>query len=463
MGAFNSDQAERGTLGIMMFDDDCQSEIASLTPDDFYDPLHQEIFKAIQALAYEKKRIDLVTLDAALNERLGQTAKASTDRLVEIATGSSGAGRFMLKEYMDIIRTCSLRRRIYLITDETRKDLTEEGNDPAAVLENVRQKLRDLVVTRHAWKTMQAVLFETYEALERKSKGEEKAMMSGVAGLDNITAGFHGGEFTIVGARPAVGKSAFGAQIALGAARSGYKVGICSREMTAVQYGTRIFAHGTEVDPKRLRTGQLDPDDWAQIAEALNLYGQQNISFIFSAKYIEDLRMEVQRKVDAGDMDMLIVDYIQQMRTKQRFEKDFLRLAYISKMLKDMSTDFNISVVGLAQVARQANATMPTLSELRGSGDLEQDADNVIFLHRPSEATDKYVHPQDRELFATMKQNGLQYIAINVAKQRQGEIGTLAVAFNPGRMRYTMIEREPRGLPRPGNGFVQVPDSDPFV
>ena len=460
MGAFNNDLAERSVLNILL-NNDCQSEIVQLTPEDFYDPLHQVIFSAIQSMAAEKKAIDLVTVDTALTEKLGQTSKPAEDRLMEIATSSHYPGQFMLKEYMDIIKSCSMRRRIYLTLAQGKKDLSEDGNDPAAVLESLRQQLRDMVVTRHSWKSMQTVLVETYGALEKKSKGEETAMMSGVSGLDNITAGFHGGEFTIIGARPAVGKSAFGAQVALGASKSGYKVGICSREMTAVQYGTRIFAHGTDVDPKKLRTGQLDQDDWIQLAQALNLYGQENISFIFTAKYIEDLRMEVQRQVDSGNMDMLVLDYIQQMQTKQRIDKDYLRIAYISKMLKDMSTDFNISVVGLAQVGRQADASMPTLAELRGSGDLEQDADNVIFLHRPSEATDKYVHPQDRELFATMKQNGLQYIAINVAKQRQGEIGTLAVAFNPGRMRYTMIERE--AATRNPPGFTQVPDSDAFA
>ena len=102
--------------------------------------------------------------------------------------------------------------------------------------------------------------------------------------------------------------------------------------------------------------------------------------------------------------------------------------------------------VGLAQVGRQSDGTMPSLAELRGSGDLEQDADNVIFLHRPSSEQDKYVHPADRALFPALKENGLQYIAIHVAKQRQGPIGTVATIFNPGRMLYTMIQRQP---PRP--------------
>lgn len=456
--SFFSDNAELGTLNLMLTKPECIRECMTLTADDFHDGINREIFSTIKAMAMDKKSVDLVTVDAAITDRLGQSAGPTQERLVAIAS-SLVFSSYMLKDYIEQLKACSMRRSIYLICEDTQTALKEPSNDSAAVLENVRQKLRDLVVSKHAWRSMADVLAETFEALERKSKGEEQTMSSGISGLDNITAGFHGGEFTIIGARPAVGKSAFGGFVALSASRSGYKVGICSREMTAVQYGTRIIAHGTDVDPKKLRTGELDQDDWIQVAQTLNLYGNRNISFIFSAAYIEDLRMEVQRKVDAGDMDMLIVDYIQQMRTKQRFDKDYLRIAYISKMLKDMSTDFNISVVGLAQVGRQSDGTMPTLAELRGSGDLEQDADNVIFLHRPAEASDKFVNPRDRETFNSMRDSGLQYIAISVAKQRQGEIGTLAVAFNPGRMRYTMIDR---GQPTQAHHSepVQVPDSD---
>ena len=152
--------------------------------------------------------------------------------------------------------------------------------------------------------------------------------------------------------------------------------------------------------------------------------------------------MEVQKKVDANELDMLIVDYVQLMQTKQRFDKDYMRIAYVSKMLKDMTTDYNIAIIGLAQVGRASEGSMPTLAELRGSGDLEQDADNVMFLHRPEDQFDKYVNPADQALFAIAEQKGMQYVVINVAKQRQGQTGSTAVIFDPARMRFTAIERQ---------------------
>ena len=212
--------------------------------------------------------------------------------------------------------------------------------------------------------------------------------------------------------------------------------------MTDAQYGTRIIAKESGVPSDHLRSGRVEQNEWIAIAQAMGYASLLPVSFIFSTKNIEDLRMEVQKKVDAGELDMLIVDYTQLMQTRQKFDKDYLRIGYVSKMLKDMTTDYNISVIALAQVARSTENDMPSLAELRGSGDLEQDADNVIFLHRPKDATDKHIFSQDRELFARLQEGNLQYILIDIAKQRQGDIGTVAVVFDPNRMQYLSIDRD---------------------
>lgn len=445
--AFFNEEAEGAVLHTFLMHPSKQKQIAQLTTDDFHSPNYQKVFSAMQAMYMEQQEIDLVTINAKLSELFSTEGKQLTEVIVNLSSEFFDTWAF--DSHIQILKSCTARRNIWKIIDATDKELRDDSIDTNVILEKVRQQLRDLTISKHSWKSISDVLMDTFTALDRKQKGEEPAMLTGLSNLDAILAGFHPGEFTIIGARPAVGKSAFGGFVALSAAANGYKVGICSREMSSVQYGTRIIARGSQVDPKKLRTGELDGDDWAQIAEAIQLYSHTNISFIFTAKYVEDLRAEVQRKVDSGEMDMLVVDYIQLLQCKQRYDKDYLRIAYVSKMLKDMSMDFNIAVVGLAQVGRQSDGTMPSLAELRGSGDLEQDADNVIFLHRPSSEQDKYVHPADRALFPALKENGLQYIAIHVAKQRQGPIGTVATIFNPGRMLYTMIQRQPSPPPPP--------------
>lgn len=129
------------------------------------------------------------------------------------------------------------------------------------------------------------------------------------------------------------------------------------------------------------------------------------------------------------------------MLSKRKFEKDYQRIGYITKTLKDMSTDLNIAVIALAQVGRETEKAMPSLADLRGSGDLEQDADNVIFLHRPESADDKSLNPRDIPDFDAIRAGGKQVIIAGVAKQRQGEIGKCTMIFDPARMTYYGIER----------------------
>ena len=439
--SFVNENAETAVLHVILTSPSKQANvIAQLSSDDFYKQEHKKIFAVMQTMYLEKKEIDLVTLSAAMAEKYGAEEKQLTALAIEITTGYFDT--WATNEHIKTIKSCSLRRSFYLIINSAQKELEDDSNDTSAVLEKVRQQLRDIVVTKHSWKPIGDVLMETYEELERKSRGEVLSMPSGISEMDEATAGFHVGEFTIIGARPSIGKSALGAHIALAAARNGYKVGIISREMAPEQYGTRILAHGSEVNAKKLRKGQLEPEDWVQLSRVIPLYSNTNVNFLFTAKYVEDIRMEVQKLVDSGNLDMLVIDYVQLLQTRQKFDKDYLRIAYISKMLKDMTIDFRISIIGLAQVNRTSENMMPTLAELRGSGDLEQDADNVIFMHTPKDASDMYVRPQDKAFFESLKHTSLRYMVLKIAKQRQGETGAIATVFDPARMRFTMIQHE---------------------
>lgn len=440
--SFYNDKAECAILALIMTDADAREYVTQFTADDFYSEPRKRLFTAMQGLYADGKPIDIVTLSGALRAAYGDAERALTDTAIDIATNHQFGAIFAAKEYAEIIKKAALRRRMYAVIDKAKQELLGDEQETGAVLDETRQALRDLVVTGHTWKSMQDVMIDSYSMIERRAEGKEPRMSSGISSLDACTAGFHKGEFTILGARPAVGKSALGAYIALSAAEQGYKIAICSREMTSEQYGTRIFANATQIDSGKLRTGNLTADDWEQLTDAMTSHAALPISFMFSTRYVEDLRMEVQKKVDANEIDMLIVDYVQLMQTKQRFDKDYMRIAYVSKMLKDMTTDYNIAIIGLAQVGRASEGSMPTLAELRGSGDLEQDADNVMFLHRPEDQFDKYVNPADQALFAIAEQKGMQYVVINVAKQRQGQTGSTAVIFDPARMRFTAIERQ---------------------
>lgn len=436
MSAYYNHDAEAAVLAALTTGKrDVAPYVSQLTIEDFHAKPHKAIFAAIQRLNATKQAVTAVTIAEATKQDDALMAE-----LIDIQRAHAVDG-WAVQSHIDIVKAASLRRELYKQLNRACTALDDPASDVGAVLESTRQGLREMCTTRHAWHDLGSVLSAAYEAIEQAQQGKRKAMPSGVQALDRLTSGFHRGELTIIGARPAVGKSALGMHIALATAAQGYKVGICSREMTDIQYGTRILGSRTDIEPGKLRTGNLDPEEWVQLAQSLASFSEHSMAFVFSARDIEDLRMEVQNRVDAGELDMLVVDYLQLMQSRQRFDKDYARIGYVSKMLKDMTTDFNIPIIALAQVGRSGANSMPSLSELRGSGDIEQDADNVIFMHRPEDPSDDSVRPGDADLMATLKDQGLQYIAIDLAKQRQGQTATLQVAFDPAHMRYTGIAR----------------------
>lgn len=439
MSAFYNHDAEGAVLAALTTGKrDAAQYAVQLTAEDFHRAEHKAVFQAIQQLIAAKQDVTLVTIADQLTRRQGNDAALMTilpELRVHAVIG------WAVDSHIALVKAASFRRDLYARLDEAKQQLMDADNDASAVLESTRQSLRDMVLTGHKWHEMPDVLLNTYETLERRQKGEEKSMPSGIAILDRMTSGFHRGELTIIGARPAVGKSALGMHIALATAAQGYRVGIVSREMTDVQYGARILGSRADIEPGRMRTGQLDAYDWTQLSEAMEHYSALNVSFMFTARDVEDLRMEVQRKIDSEGLDMLVIDYLQLLQTRRKFEKDYLRVGYISKAIKDMTTDFGIPIIALAQVGRSSARTMPNLSELRGSGDIEQDADNVIFMHRPEDEADESILTGDGGMIAALEAEGKQYIVLEIAKQRQGQTGKTAVVFDPAHMRYTAIAR----------------------
>lgn len=435
------EQAEKGALGCFIEWEDTRRFIAELTTDDFYLETNQRLFKVIGALHAEKQTIDVIMIDDKAKELYGANHNLLQAALecMRFAVTSAFA-----KNYVAVLRRTAARRKAIEIMQRGINDLSDRTNDAAAIIEYTRTALRDLAHVNHGWMDMTAMMMATYDYIEKRCKGEEDMITSGITSIDNAIGGFFAGELTIIGARPAVGKSAVGASIAIGAARQGIKVCVCSREMSAEQYGQRILSHFSQVDGMKLRKATLEMEDWLSLGDALNEACKLPASFIFSVTTIEDLRAEVQKKVDKGECDLLVVDYLQIMRTKQRFDADHLRVAYISKMLKDMTLDLHIPIIALAQVKRfagGARAKMPTLEDLKDSGAIEQDADGVIFLHKPEDTEDPYVDKRDHALFNSLADTGMSYMAFGIAKQRQGQTGYANAVFNPSIMRFTAIDR----------------------
>lgn len=442
--ALYAQDAERSVLGgiVKRIERGEGKVLYAISEDDFWQPSHRKIYKAIRLMYERKEPIDLITLDAELRRLYpNDNAEMTADLLKSVCDGIYYCN---FERYVEMLKQASMRRKLVELADEIATSARDTSEDMMVLTDKVRAKLRDMIQTQSEWQSMADVMLSTMDDLEKRHKGEIVGIKSGIYDIDRATGGFFPGELAVIGARPAVGKSAFGLQIAVEAAAHGHKVCFVSCEMVDAQFGQRLISNTTRIDGMRLRSAKLEADDWEQIADAMGRYSTLPISFTFGTKTIEDLRNDVQRKIDLSECDLVVIDYLQLLKTKRRFDIEHERVGYISHALKQMTTDFKIPVVALAQAKRQNNngrARCPVLDDLRSSGDIEQDADTVIFLHRPDDSNDPAVEERDKEYFDILTSNGLQYIAFSVAKQRQGQTGIIGAVFDPAHMRYISMER----------------------
>lgn len=441
---FAADAAERVLIGSIIENyDRCAHLVSELRDDDFYYEINRKVFKAIKHAKEKGLSIDLITIDQEVQKIDQQNSGKILQHMIQAI---QEAAWWNADSYCQIVKELAARRRAIALIGKIEQELKDPTNTVNGILDRLRSSTGDLMVGGHKWVSMGEVLMNTYANIERRVKGEIVGIESGIHSVDGVIGGFFGGELTIVGARPGVGKSVFGMNAALAAAKKGFKVGICSREMSDIQYGQRVLSYASGVNGMKLRKAQVEDDDWVQLAACLSETSALPIEFLFSVQTIEDLRAEVQRKYNKGEIDMLVVDYLQIVRTTQKFKEDRLRVGYISSELKAIAIDFNIPVIALAQVKRYAGgarARMPTLEDLKDSGNLEQDADIVIFLHNPYDQEDEFVDPRDKEYFQMYVRQGYTYLSIGIAKQRQGETGVCCILFDKKKMRYMAIDRDP--------------------
>lgn len=432
-------EAERSVIGALVSDPRVQDQAGRLSVEDFSDAHYRRAFREIQSLQAERIPVDLVTLGDRLSNAT-ETIVAVVDamRLTPIT--------FNCSSYVDLVLDASVRRNVSHISEQLYRDMCNRDLDALESIATARAKLADVGVSGpDEWMSTTEIALKTITDIENRMQGKMKPVQSGLSDLDYLTGGFFPGELTIVGAKPGVGKSVFGMMVALNAAQAGANSAVCSLEMMDTQYGQRMLSSMSGVNGMKIRKAAgLNEDDWKLLIAAATRLSKIPSAFTFSTKYVEDLALAVRKKVDAGELSILVVDYLQLMRTRQKTESERLSIAAISWALKTLATECRIPVIALAQLRRpgqgEANK-MPTMRDLRESGNLEADADNIILLHEPESKDDPYVHRDDKQGFDDMRKRGDRYIALKVEKQRQGSTGVLSVIFKPQDMRYVQIKR----------------------
>ena len=347
---------------------------------------------------------------------------------------------------MDEITRLMECRRAYKLASDFCRRLTD-GADLAASMDALRTGLRSVSGRGGNLIRMPEMMGNLLDDVERRSKGEMRMLKTGIPDLDALLYGIEPVNFMLIGARPGIGKSGMGMQIALNVAKAGGNVIVCSREMNEIQYSRRMVSNYSGVNGVKMKTGNLSADEFESITDAASELSSRGISFAFESSTVEDLRSIVQVEKDRGQLDVLIVDYLQILKTSAKADKRYEEVGRVSRALKEIALDLKVPVIAMAQVGRQTvssgasrAATRPVLSDLRESGNLEQDADIIVFLHHPEAESDPTIPEWDRGTREAIEQmDSHDYMVVNVAKNREAETGFFGIDYDKAHQKFTCI------------------------
>lgn len=442
--SFSNILAEAAIMRAILKRPDGFSQARELMPEDFTDTEYKAGFTSAGKLYSAHKPIDLPHLVEILGEQ------SAIELMQRVIRETDFGAEHNVSENVRILQSMSVRRRIESLCRSALDALNDPARGTDEIRDRLRRDLRGMDVVRTPEEDLPSMLVDALDYLTALRAGDVRIIKSGLASLDKAIGGFTQGEMTILGARTSVGKSAMALFLATEAAKQGFNVLYFSTEMGSRQLAFRLFQrHANLSNTAVLRTGDMSDSDIDELANALDDMQHLPIRFNTSARYIDEIHSAISDAADGSGVDFVVLDYLQQVKTRTRYKSDFERLNEVSGSVKEWTLEFNLPIIALAQVGRSAHGNMPTLAELRGSGDLEQDADNVLFLHRVEDVNDPALVTSggidDRGLLQTLQGIGEQYVAIGIAKQRQGNVGTVRCIFNPARMQYFDIFRGGRG------------------
>lgn len=431
--------AEKSLLGAVMLDENVLPEVITvIKPTDFYEENHRVIFEAMQNLYDEHKPIDLLTLTNELKslKKLKQIGGAAY--LTELSNFVPAASH--AKAYAGIVSKASTQRRLIKAGTEIINKAYEDGAEINELVGKAEQELFEVSdnVVRSDCRPMGELLNDAFERIEtlQKNKGALRGLKTGFRDIDKKTAGLQKGDLIIVGARPAMGKTTFAQNLAYNIASINKKgVLFFSMEMAANEIIERMISDVSGVNNWNIRTGNVSEDEFAKIGDAM---AEMNEIPIYiddtSSMTIMELRNKARRAMHDHDIGIVIVDYLQLISGSDRYAGNRVQeVTEISRGLKILARELSIPVVALAQLSRNVTGRdnpRPVLSDLRESGSIEQDADLVMFLHRPDyykQNDDNYEETHITELL--------------VAKHRHGEVGKIELYFHPELLRFMSLDK----------------------
>jgi replicative DNA helicase len=425
-------EIEKVVLGSLMIDSDAFTVVSEiLHPETFYDPRHQKIYRAIQTLSIKEQPVDMLTVEEELKREGSNDDVGGAVYLAELTMNVSSSVN--IESHATILKDKYMARQLISYASEVGTMALDEGKDIKDVMQHAEGSLFTLSQTnlKQDYTEIAPIVLQARELMQKAAgnTGGITGVSTGYYDLDKLTSGWQESDLIIIAGRPAMGKTSFALSLAKNIAIDNQDpVAFFSLEMNNVQLVNRLISNVCSIPGNKILNGQLSADEWSRF--------DSNIDRLKEAPlYVDDtpglsifeLRTKARRLVKEKGVKLIMIDYLQLMNaTGMKYNSRQEEVSIISRSLKGLAKELNIPIIALSQLSRAVeqrpgeDGKRPQLSDLRESGAIEQDADMVIFVHRP----------EYYKIFEDNNGNSLRGMAyICIAKHRKGAVDDVLLSF----------------------------------
>ncbi len=439
-------EIEKVVLGALMIDSDAFSVVSELLhPETFYDTRHQKIYSAIQSLSMKEQPVDMLTVAEEMKRQGTFDDVGGAVYVAELTLNVASAANILM--HASILADKYIARQLISYASEVSTMALDEGQDIKEVMQKAEGSLFTLSQTnmRQDYTQIAPVVEQAYAAIEKAANSDSKGitgLSTGYYELDKLTSGWQASDLIIIAGRPAMGKTSFALSLAKNIAVDNHEpIAFFSLEMSNVQLVNRLISNVCSIEGSKILSGDFSKDDWSRL--------DNNVARLQSAPlYVDDtpglsvfeLRTKARRLVKERGVKLIMIDYLQLMNANgMKFNSRQEEVSTISRSLKGLAKELDIPIIALSQLSRAVEqrpgdeGKRPQLSDLRESGAIEQDADMVIFVHRP-----EYYH-----IYEDTHGNSLKGVAqICIAKHRKGAVDDVNLKFKGEFTRFANPEDE---------------------
>lgn len=409
----SDEELEKAMLYYLIY----EQEDYVLDETDFAFERNKRIIKAINELKAEKKEISIISLQSKISANNKQVIEylANLNEYVYATTAD-----YIYNQIIEL----SKKRKLMELLQKSITELMEAENIDIFMQDKIKQ-INKIAEINEKEQTFVEQVVETSTEIEKNTlQKPDYTLYTGITDLDKMICGLHKQELTIIGARPGVGKTTLALQIAEHIAERGTETAIISLEMSDTQVIQKLISRRARINSYKMRMGTLETKELEQVGIVSAEIAELPIHLITKARTIQHIENIARKLKNKNNLGLMVIDYIQLIKNKGKFNSREQEVADITRTLKLLSLELNIPIIGLCQLNRNAARQEPTLADLRESGAIEQDADNILFLYQEAESTETVVD-----------------ITLKLAKQRAGETGKISLKFNKANSEFREVIR----------------------